>query len=106
MIKLDGTHKVEIRQEDGATFVFIDGVQMKRVREVSFHQSVDEAPTVKLNIFGAPVVNADAFVEIDISSDEYKAWLDKRIDESDGDVKYALMECRGRYMRLLGGDGK
>lgn len=103
MIRIPETHRVEIRQEEGVTQVYVDGVRVKRVREIDFHQSVDEAPTVELKILGAPTMNIDAFVEIEVSADEYLEWLDEKIKESEGDVKYALRECRGRYMSLLGG---
>ena len=103
MIRIPETHRVEIRQEEGFTQVYVDGVRIKRVREIDFHQSVDEAPTVELNIYGAPTMNIDAFIELRASADEFLAWLDKRIKESEGDVKDALMECRRRYVRLLGG---
>lgn len=103
MIKTVGTHRVEIRSEDETTKVFVDGARIKRVREVNFHQSVEEAPTVSLKIFGAPTLNTDAFVEIDSSADEFLKYLDKKIENSKGDVRYALMECRGYYMQLLGG---
>ena len=100
---LPGTHRVEIRQDEGYTAVFIDGVRVKRVREIEYHQSVDEAPTVEVKILGAPTMNIDAFVELEASADEYLEWLDEKIKESEGDVEYALRECRGRYMSLLGG---
>lgn len=103
MIRTIGTHRVDIRQyDDGHTAVTVDGTRIKRVREIIFHQSVDELPVLKLNIFGAPTLNMDAFVEIETSSDEYLKYLDEKIENSEGDVKYALMECRGRYKMLLG----
>ena len=103
MIKLDGTHKVEIRQ-DGYTQVYVDGVKLRRVREINFHQSTEEAPNITLDIFGAPTLNMDAFVEIKASSDKYLEYLNEKIKESEGDTMYVLMECRSRYLALLGGE--
>lgn len=101
MIETVDTHRVEIRQENG-TQVYVDGLRLKRVREVSFHQSTEEAPTIKVSVYGAPTMKMDAFVEIESGADKYLEWMDKKIEESEGDVRYALMECRGEYRRLLG----
>lgn len=103
MIRTIDTHRVEIRQEDGYTQIYVDGAKIKRVRDISFHQSVDYLPTVTLDIYGAPTMNMDAFVEIRAAADEYLEYLDEKIQNSVGDVKYALMESRGIYKRLLGG---
>ena len=104
MISLKGTHKVEVRQ-DGYTQVFVDGMRVKRVREINFHQSVEEAPTITLDIYGAPTLNIDAFVEIKVSNDEFQEYLNAKIERSAGEVKYALMECRAKYLSLMG-EGK
>lgn len=102
MIVLDGAKKVRIEGVDGYTHVFIDGEEIRRVREITYHQSVEEAPTVKLDVFANPSIEMDALVEVNYSADEYLKWLDKMVEESDGDAKIAFTICRARYLSYFG----
>lgn len=102
MIVLNGEKKVRIEAVDGYTHVFIDGKEIRRVREITYHQSVDEVPTVKLDVFANPSIEMDALVEVNYSEDEYLKWLDKAVEVSEEDAKIAFEICRARYLSYFG----
>lgn len=102
MIVLNGEKKVRIETGDGYTHVFIDGKEIRRVREITYHQSVDEVPTVKLDVFANPSIEMDALVEVNYSEDEYLKWLDKAVEVSEEDAKIAFEICRARYLSYFG----
>lgn len=99
---LSGEKKVRIESEGGYTHVFIDGKQVRRVRAVTYHQSVDEAPTVKLDVYANPSIEMDALVEVNYSADEYLKWLNKMVEESEGDAKIAFKICMSKYLCYFG----
>ena len=102
MIELNGEKKVRIEAGDGYTHVFVDGKEIGRVREITYHQSVEEAPIVKLDVFANPSIEMDALVEVKYSADEYLKWLDKMVEDSEGDGKIAFEMCRARYLSYFG----
>lgn len=102
MIVLNGEKKFRIEAVDGYTHVFIDGKEIRRAREITFHQSVDEVPTVKLDVFANPSIEMDALVEVNYSEDEYLKWLDKAVEVSEEDAKIAFEICRERYLSYFG----
>lgn len=102
MIVLNGEKKVRIEAVDGYTHVFVDGKEIRRVREITYHQSVEEAPIVKLDVFANPSIEMDALVEVKYSADEYLKWLDKMVEESEGDAKIAFEICRSKYLCYFG----
>ena len=102
MIVLDGEKKVRIETVDGYTHVFVDGKEIRRVREITFHQSVYKVPTVKLDVFANPSIEMDALVEVNYSADEYLKWLDKMVEESEEDAKIAFEICRSKYLCYFG----
>lgn len=102
MIVLDGEKKVRIKAVDGYTHIFVDGKEISRVREITFHQSVDEMPVVKLDVFANPSIEMDALVEVNNSADEYLKWLDKAVEESEEDAKIAFEICRAKYLSYFG----
>lgn len=61
---MNGVHRVEIKR-DGYTKVYVDGVEVRRVREVTFHESVEEAPMVTITLLGDVDISVDAIVEIE-----------------------------------------
>ena len=101
MIEMSGAQKVGIKTIDGQTHVFVNDEEVKRVREISFHQSVDEFPIVHLDVYAEPVIEMDANVEVSYSPDEYLRWLDKEI-ENEGPWKPAFMMCRAKYLSYIG----
>ena len=102
MIELNCEKKVRIEAVDGGTHVFVDGKEIHRVREITYHQSVEEAPIVKLDVYANPSIEMDALVEVKYSADEYLKWLDKAVEESEEDAKIAFEICRAKYLSYFG----
>lgn len=102
MIEMSGAQKVSIKTIDGYTHVFVNDEEVKRLREISFHQSVDEFPIVNLDVYANPSIEMDALVEVKYSADEYLEWLDKMVEESEGNGKIAFKMCRARYLSYFG----
>ena len=102
MIELNGEKRVKIESEDGFAHVFVEGKEVRRVREISFHQSVDEIPVVKLEVYSHPTIETDALVDITYSPDEYMEWLNRMVEESEGDDKIPYEICRARYLSYFG----
>lgn len=101
MIELKGEKKVRIENTEGYTHIFIDGEEIRRVREISFHQSVDEFPVVELTVYGIPSIDIDANVEVNYMPDEYLKWLNEMIEENERD-KGIFKMCRARYLSYFG----
>lgn len=99
---MNGEKRVKIESVDGYTHVYVEGKEVRRVREISFHQSVDEFPVVQLEVYSHPSIETDALVDITYSPDEYLKWLDKMVEESEGDDKIAFKMCRARYLSYFG----
>ena len=102
MIELLGEKEVRIADEDGCTRVYVGGKEIRRVREVSFHQSVTEMPYVRLNLYSSPEIEMKALVDVTYSEDEYIKWLDRMVEEADKDDKSAYQMCRARYLSYFG----
>jgi hypothetical protein len=102
MIELNGEKRIKIESEDGYTHVYVGGKEVRRVREISFHQSVDEFPVVKLEVYSHPTIETDALVDITYSPDEYLEWLDRMVEEKEGDEKIPYEVCRAHYLRCFG----
>ena len=102
MFDMSGGKRVKIESEDGFTHIFVEGKEVRRVREISFHQSYDEFPVVKLEVYENPSIETDALVEVNYMPDEYLKWLDKMVEESDGDAKVDFEICRSKYLFYFG----
>lgn len=90
-------HEVEITHDD-YTRVYVDGKEVRRVREISFHESIEEAPTITLDICDAPSFKGEAIVDLTISDDPYVKWLMEEIEKRKDDSRYVLKECLARYL--------
>lgn len=102
MIDMSGEKRVKIENKDGFTHIFVEGKEVRRVREISFHQSYDEFPVVKLEVYENPSIETNALVDITYSPDEYLKWLDKMVEESKGDDKVLFEICRAKYLLYFG----
>ena len=102
MIEKLGEKEVKITSEDGYTQIYVEGKQIRRVRAVSFHQSVTEMPYVWLDLFAFPEIEMKALVDVTYSEDEYIKWLDRMVEEADKDEKPAYQMCRARYLSYFG----
>ena len=102
MIELNDEKRVKIESKDWFTHVYVEGKEVRRVRQVTFHQSTYEFPVVELEVYSHPTIDTNALVDITYSPDEYLEWLDQMVEEKEGDDKIPYEICRARYLSYFG----
>lgn len=97
--------KVEIRKDGEHTRIFVDGNEVRRVRGYELTESVEELPTMRIEVMGAPAVVMDN-VDVGIYTrygDSYLEWLDRQISDCDDIHQRNIYRlCRASYCFYFG----
>ena len=92
---------VEIKGKDGITKVWVDGKELKRVRSISFNQSVDTVPEVDIELLSDPDIDimARANVGFDVFTIEQAAVVVRNAYKTNRDFRESITESIESAMR-------
>ena len=92
--------KVEIKNQDGCTKVFVNGNKVEKIRKIKFEQSVETIPCFEISTMGRP----DIEIFGDISFDFTPKTTEEAFEVLQHEVKNSMKfrsEMKGRFMRVL-----
>lgn len=92
--------KVEIKNQDGCTKVFVNGNKVEKIRKIKFEQSAETIPCFEISTMGRP----DIEIFGDISFDFTPKTTEEAFEVLQHEVKNSMKfrsEMKGRFMRAL-----
>ena len=92
--------KVEIKNQDGCTKVFVNGNKVEKIRKIKFEQSVETMPHFEISTMGRPNIEIFGDISFDFTPKTAEEALEVLRCKVENSMKFRS-EMKGRFMRAL-----
>ena len=92
--------KVEIKNQDGCTKVFVNGNKVEKIRKIKFEQSAETIPHFEISTMGRPDIEIFGDISFDFTPETTEEAFEVLQHEVKNSMKFRS-EMKGRFMRTL-----